>query len=105
MLQGLYKGLRQFLEFEGNVEEFGLNFQVTVDVFGEWKTYDLKPDGENIAVTNENRQEYVDLYISWLLEDSIKQQFDAFKSGFQTVCNSEAMKVRLAVNLRNGQCC
>lgn len=63
--------------------------------FGETKYHPLKPDGANIAVTNQNRQEYVDLYLKWLLEDSVAPQFGAFLNGFKMVCDSPAFGVRV----------
>lgn len=33
-----------------------MTFQVSVEEFGQVKTHVLKPSGENIPVTNENRQ-------------------------------------------------
>ena len=39
-----------------NIEESGITFQITIDVLGEAVPYDLKPDGDNIPVTSENRQ-------------------------------------------------
>ena len=72
----LYTGLTQLLEFEGDVEEvFGSTFQITyTSMYGEVKTHDLKPDGANIPVTSENRQEYVELYYKWILKDSVADQ-------------------------------
>ncbi len=35
-------------------------FSVDQDVFGHMETVDLKPNGRSIAVTNENKQEYVE---------------------------------------------
>ena len=50
-------GLKQLLAYEGDVkEDFCMNFQVSVEEFGKIKTHELKPDGENVPVTNENRQ-------------------------------------------------
>lgn len=41
---------------EPNLEEvFALHFDITRDVFGEIKVYPLKPNGENIPVTQENK--------------------------------------------------
>lgn len=40
-----------------------------------------------------NAIEYVDLYVKYLLEDSVKKQFDAFQKGFRMVCDSAAFKV------------
>jgi hypothetical protein len=37
-------------------ETFGHTFQITYDVFGEKKTHDLKENGGNISLNNENRQ-------------------------------------------------
>jgi len=47
---------------------------VSYEEYGSVKTLPLKPGGDDIAVTNENREEYVQLYIKYLLEDSIAQQ-------------------------------
>lgn len=41
---------------ESDLEEvFILNFEVTREVFGEIKVQPLKPGGENIPVTQENK--------------------------------------------------
>jgi len=53
----LGRGLKQLLEYEGDdVEDmFGMNFQVRKEVFGEVIVHDLKPNGDQIPVTKENR--------------------------------------------------
>ena len=40
--------------------ELDLRFCVDEDLFGQMQQRDLKPDGENIPVTNDNKQEYVE---------------------------------------------
>ena len=52
-----FRNLRTLLEYEDNDFEdiFSLNFTVAFDFFGESVTKPLKPNGENIAVTLENR--------------------------------------------------
>ncbi len=53
----LASNLEKLLLFEGDVEEvFSLNFVVTYDYFGEMRTHELKPNGANIPVTNDNRK-------------------------------------------------
>ncbi|OQR77391.1 putative E3 ubiquitin-protein ligase HECTD2-like [Tropilaelaps mercedesae] len=85
-------GLRELLAYEGNVEEdFVMHFEASVDEFGEVKTHILKEGGEQIAVTNENRQEYVDLYVDLILNEAINQPFRAFYLGFHSVCASNAL--------------
>jgi hypothetical protein len=52
-----YRGLRQLLAFEGDVEEtFGLTFQISWEEFGATKVHELRHNGGNISVTNENRK-------------------------------------------------
>jgi len=49
---------------ENDIEDaLDLTFSTEDDRFGEVVTVDLKPDGQNIAVTNENKKEYVE-YLS-----------------------------------------
>jgi len=59
---------------------------MSYDFFGERRTIDLKEDGANILVTNDNRQEYVDLYINYVMEKSVEIQFGSFERGFRKVC-------------------
>jgi hypothetical protein len=39
------------------------------------------------------RAEYVDLYVKYILEDSIATQFSAFALGFHTVCGGPVLQV------------
>lgn len=91
----LAKGIQQLLDYDGDdVEDvFCLTFQTEHDMFGERVVYDLKPGGEDIPVTNANRKEYVDLYVKYLLEDSIAPQFKAFALGFETVCGGPVLQL------------
>ena len=76
-------GLQQLLDYPGDVEaDLATSFSIEEDNFGEVQTRDLKPDGSNIPVTNSNRQEYVDLYTHWVMQESVQAQFAAFSEGF-----------------------
>lgn len=46
---------------ENNIEECGLEMYFSVDkeILGEIKSHDLKPNGGNILVTEENKEEYI----------------------------------------------
>lgn len=57
----LAKGLKDLLDFEGDVEEvYSQSFQVTVrDVYGEVQVVDLIPGGDQVPLTADNREEYV----------------------------------------------
>ncbi|KAI9478074.1 MAG: hypothetical protein EXX96DRAFT_619024 [Benjaminiella poitrasii] len=87
-------GLERLLTFDGDIErEYDRCFQVDLQSFDQILTYDLKPMGSKIQLTNENRQEFVDLYTQFILNDSVKEQFNAFKEGFQLVCQDSAIKI------------
>jgi E3 ubiquitin-protein ligase NEDD4 len=46
---------------ENDIEDaLDLTFSTEDDRFGEVVTVDLKPDGQEIVVTNENKKEYVE---------------------------------------------
>ncbi|XP_035672517.1 probable E3 ubiquitin-protein ligase HECTD2 [Branchiostoma floridae] len=88
----LAHGLKELLEYEGNVEEdLCMTFQVSRTEFGIVRTMNLKPGGDKIPVTNENRAEFVQSYVNWLLNESIYHQFSAFYYGFHGVCASNAL--------------
>lgn len=88
----LARGLQKLLEFDGNVKDaFYLEFMIDVERFGEHTRVPLCPQGDKRAVTNHNRQEYVDLYVKYILDDSVAQQFDPFRAGFFTVCGGNSL--------------
>ncbi|XP_040896723.1 ubiquitin-protein ligase E3A isoform X2 [Toxotes jaculatrix] len=90
----LYQSLKGLLEYTGNVEEdMTLTFQISqTDLFGNPVLYDLKEHGDEIPVTEENRQEFVALYAEYVLNKSVERQFRAFKKGFLMVTNESPLK-------------
>ena len=90
----LATGLRQLLEYEGDVEStFCRDFVADVERYGQVSQIPLCPDGEKRAVTNANRREFVDLYIRYLLDIAVARQFEPFKRGFYTVCGGNALSL------------
>lgn len=82
------------LQYDGDIEaEYDRSFQVSVESFGHVFTYDLKPNGAEIQLTKDNRIEFVELYTKFILDVSVKKQFEAFKEGFMLVCQDSAIKV------------
>ena len=70
-----------------------LTFSVEDDNFGQKQELDLKPDGRNIAVTNENKLEYVELVTQWKIETRVSEQFKAFRSGFNELIPEDLVNV------------
>ncbi|KHO02025.1 hect [Metarhizium album ARSEF 1941] len=87
-------GLRQLLDFEGDVESaFSLDFVIDAEKYGTTVEVPLCRGGEQKAVTNSNRREYVDLYIRYVLDTAVTRQFEPFKRGFYTVCGGNAFSL------------
>lgn len=57
-------------------------FTTTEDRFGEIITVELRPDGANIPVTEVNKSEYVDAVVENRIARRVKEQFEAFMTGF-----------------------
>jgi E3 ubiquitin-protein ligase HECTD2 len=90
----LASGLRQLLDFDGDVEStFCLDFVIDVEKYGARVRVPLCPGGESKTVTNSNRREYVDLYVRYLLDTSVSRQFEPFKRGFFTICAGNALSL------------
>ena len=82
------------MEFEGDVESvFCRDFVASYDSYGHEKVVPLKANGENIRVTGSNREEYVRLYVDFMLNRSVAKQFESFKKGFLHVCGGNALSV------------
>ncbi|XP_011882075.1 PREDICTED: probable E3 ubiquitin-protein ligase HERC4 isoform X2 [Vollenhovia emeryi] len=90
-----YRSLEDVLEYnESNLDEiFCLNFMITREVFDERKNFELIPGGENVPVTLKNKQQYVDLYVDYILNKSVETQFRAFAKGFHNVCGGRVLEL------------
>lgn len=98
IMPDLASSLQNLLDYEGNVQQdFMMKFEVSFTEFDVVKSVPLKENGHNIDLTNENRKEYVDLYVDYLLNKSIYEQFKAFYEGFHSVCASNAMIVSFLI--------
>lgn len=92
----LYRSLKSMLDYDGGDMEdiFMQTFKITYsNVFGETVEHELKPNGDDITVNQENKQEFVDLYSDFLLNKSIERQFKAFKKGFEMVTDESPLKL------------
>ena len=97
----LHRGLKQLLEYEGDdVEDiFCLTFEITWMELGEERTLELKENGADIPVTNENREEYVLRYVRWVLVDSIESQWNSFQAGVMRVMEDSSLDLFLPEEL------
>ncbi|KAF2117563.1 hypothetical protein BDV96DRAFT_395510 [Lophiotrema nucula] len=70
-----------------------LTFSTEDERFGETVSIELKPGGEDIEVTNENKKEYVDLITEWRIQKRVEEQFQAFVSGFHELIPADLVNV------------
>lgn len=56
-------------------------FSVENNSFGVLKVHELKPNGAQINVTEDNKKEYVKLYVNYRFMRGIEQQFLALQKG------------------------
>uniref|UniRef100_UPI0037E85B99 itchy E3 ubiquitin protein ligase b n=1 Tax=Semicossyphus pulcher TaxID=241346 RepID=UPI0037E85B99 len=72
---------------DNDIEECGLEmfFSVDKEILGEISTHELKPEGGDIQVTEENKEEYIRLVAEWRLSRGVEEQTQAFFEGFNEV--------------------
>ncbi|XP_017957265.1 probable E3 ubiquitin-protein ligase HERC4 isoform X1 [Drosophila navojoa] len=87
--------LQALLDYTGDdfKETFDLTFEISRDIYGEAETQELKPNGKNIAVTLENRQEFVNLYVDFIFNKSVELHYRAFHEGFMKVCSGRVLQI------------
>ncbi|KAK3600176.1 hypothetical protein CHS0354_039470 [Potamilus streckersoni] len=80
-----YQGLVFLMEH--HVEELGydLTFSTEIQEFGVTEVRDLKPNGRNFPVTEENKKEYVKLVCQMKMTGAIRKQLNAFLEGFYDI--------------------
>lgn len=92
----LFRSLKSMLEYtKSDMEDvFMQTFRIAYhDMFGTAIFHELKPNGDNILVNQDNKQEFVDLYSDFLLNQSIEKQFLSFRRGFQMVTDESPLNL------------
>uniref|UniRef100_A0A3P9IUP5 E3 ubiquitin-protein ligase n=1 Tax=Oryzias latipes TaxID=8090 RepID=A0A3P9IUP5_ORYLA len=79
---------------ENNLAECGveLYFAQDMEILGKVSTHQLKDDGENELVTEENKEEYISLLTDWRFTRGVEEQTKAFLDGFNEVVPLEWLR-------------
>ncbi|XP_056278229.1 E3 ubiquitin-protein ligase HUWE1 isoform X8 [Pseudoliparis swirei] len=80
-----FQGLVYLLENNVSTMGYELAFSTEVQEFGVCEVRDLKPNGANILVTEENKKEYVHLVCQMKMTGAIRKQLAAFLEGFYEI--------------------
>ncbi|XP_076991477.1 E3 ubiquitin-protein ligase NEDD4-like isoform X5 [Tamandua tetradactyla] len=86
-----YNSLKWILE--NDPTELDLMFCIDEENFGQTYQVDLKPNGSEIMVTNENKREYIDLVIQWRFVNRVQKQMNAFLEGFTELLPIDLIKI------------
>ena len=90
----LYKNLLYLKNYDGDVQDLGLDFTIVSEEIGQAHVEEMKLGGANIPVTNENRIEYIHLVADFKLNRQIRSQCVAFryaKKKFSSYCGKKCV--------------
>jgi len=68
-------------------------FAIETDAFGETQVIDLIPDGRNVPVTQENKEEYIQRVVEYRLVESVREQLDNFLKGFHEIIPPDLISI------------
>ncbi|CAF1517768.1 unnamed protein product [Rotaria magnacalcarata] len=86
-----YQSLKYILD--NDPAELDLYFVVSEEVLGDLREHELKTDGQNIQLTEQNKQEYIELVIKYRFIQRIVTQMNAIKQGFQDILPLDSIKM------------
>lgn len=68
-------------------------FTTTEERFGEMVTIELTPGGADVEVTQDNKKDYVEAVVEYRISKRVKEQFEAFMSGFSELIPQDLITV------------
>ncbi|XP_040277001.1 E3 ubiquitin-protein ligase NEDD4-like isoform X8 [Bufo bufo] len=86
-----YNSLKWILE--NDPTELDLRFCIDEENFGQTYQVDLKPNGSEMVVTNDNKREYIDLVIQWRFVNRVQKQMNGFLEGFTELIPIDLIKI------------
>ncbi|KAI3652949.1 hypothetical protein MP228_002374 [Amoeboaphelidium protococcarum] len=91
----LGKSMEDLLDFkDGDVKDvYDRSFAVDYSVFDQTHQYELLPNGQSIDLTNDNREQFVQLYVDFIFNKSCEKLFQSFADGFWSVCQGSAISL------------
>jgi hypothetical protein len=90
--EGMHKSLTWMLanDIEGIIFE---NFTVLEEAFGEKKEVELMAGGSKMEVTDQNKRQYAELLIRWILGTSVSAQLGSLVQGFHALVPKDVLTV------------
>jgi len=88
----LHRGMTWMLEND-ITDIIDETFTTTEERFGEMVTIELNAGGADVPVTEDNKKEYVDHIVDYRISKRVKEQFEAFMSGFSELIPQDLITV------------
>ncbi|KAJ7285623.1 hypothetical protein C8J57DRAFT_1285369 [Mycena rebaudengoi] len=88
----LHRGMTWMLEND-ITDIIDETFTTTEERFGEMVTIELKDGGADVPVTQDNKKEYVEHVVDYRISKRVKEQFEAFMSGFSELIPQDLVTV------------
>jgi len=79
--------------FNEDISDLCLTFDINIDMIGQNKVISLIENKSGVPLTNDNVEQYVNLYTEWELIKSIESQFCSFKRGFELACQDRCIRM------------
>jgi hypothetical protein len=79
----MFRGLEWVLH--NPINETDLTFSASYDLLGTTEVIDFLPNGKNLIVTEENKVQYVDLMMAWLIQGRYEPALTHFLHGFHSL--------------------
>uniref|UniRef100_A0AAF5D8R1 HECT-type E3 ubiquitin transferase n=2 Tax=Strongyloides stercoralis TaxID=6248 RepID=A0AAF5D8R1_STRER len=78
---------------ENNINDIEFTFTATTTINGKNIDIDLLPDGNNLYVTEYNKDQYINLLLKHRIERNIEEQIKALKRGLYDIIDSNYLRV------------
>ncbi|XP_050801438.1 E3 ISG15--protein ligase HERC5-like [Gopherus flavomarginatus] len=93
------RNLQEILDedYDDILENMMIDFTIMKKQGGSIVSIELKENGADIPITKHNRKEYVDAYVNYVFNESVKKPFEDFRSGFLRGCPAKKWKLFLPI--------
>ena len=76
-----------------SVEGLEQTFSYEIEILGQYVTRELVPNGYEVIVTDENRQEFIDKLCEAKVRGEVKEELEVFKRGFNRIVPAEFLSL------------
>ncbi|XP_006111115.2 E3 ISG15--protein ligase HERC5 [Pelodiscus sinensis] len=87
-------------DYDDILENMMMDFTIMKEQGGSIVSIELKENGADIPITKHNRKEYINLYVNYVFNESVKRPFKEFRKGFLRGCPAKKWKLFLPIEFQ-----